>query len=323
MYTIESLRQKVQNRFEQAGLFEDHAREMTEQLLYSELRGISSHGLVRIKWVTEQIHKYPLQNARLLVQNRETELYDAEGVLGYLALNEITEKQEHAEGHTIKYIGIRNTYPTGALSYFAEKLAAKGWVVLMSSTSPRRVGLYGDDKGLVGTNPWTFALPVETQYGGQVVVDVSLSEITHGQCLKAVAIGHPLPHYAASQPGGAAIKQPEDLWKDNKWNAILHPVGQDKGFKTFGVMWSLHAMGSRMFGLDGEEHHGTFMLLMSPSMWEPVIPASEVIKGFQEETNLLRMSKVAHVPGEGRMSRLQERREQITLSQEIVDMFEI
>ncbi|MDT2241693.1 Ldh family oxidoreductase [Paenibacillus larvae] len=60
-YTIESLRQKVQNRFEQAGLSEYQAREMSEQLLYAEMRGISSHGLVRIKWVTEQLHKYPLR----------------------------------------------------------------------------------------------------------------------------------------------------------------------------------------------------------------------------------------------------------------------
>ncbi|MEV2501098.1 Ldh family oxidoreductase [Paenibacillus larvae] len=321
-YTIESLRQKVQNRFEQAGLSEYQAREMSEQLLYAEMRGISSHGLVRIKWVTEQLHKYPLKNVRLLLQNREAELYDADGVLGYLALNEVAEKEQRFEGQTIKFIGIRNTYPTGALSYFSEKLAAKGWIVLMSSTSPRRVGLYGDDKGLVGTNPWTFTLPVETNYSGQVVVDVSLSEITHGQCLKAVEAGQPLPNYAASQPGGLAINHPDDLWKEGNWNAILHPVGRDKGFKPFGVMWSLHVMGSRMLGLDGVESHGTFILLLSPSMWEPIIPAYEVIKGFNEEVKLLSMSKVAHVPGEGRMSRLKEQKDQITVTQEIVNMFD-
>ncbi|AVF26692.1 oxidoreductase-like protein [Paenibacillus larvae subsp. larvae] len=43
-YTIESLHQKVQNRFEQAGLSEYQSREMSEQLLYAEMRGKGNKG---------------------------------------------------------------------------------------------------------------------------------------------------------------------------------------------------------------------------------------------------------------------------------------
>jgi LDH2 family malate/lactate/ureidoglycolate dehydrogenase len=322
VYKIEGLIKKVEERFAKAGLDRNQAKEITNQLLYAEQRGISSHGLVRIKWIMEQVSEYSKPNADLLIENGVTELYDANGVLGYLALNDIAERQGEAIDKSIKYIGIRNTYPTGALSYFAEKLAAKGWIVLMSSTSPRRVGLHGDKSGIVGTNPWTFALPINTKLGGYVVVDVSLSELTHGQCLNAATTGQSLPTYAASQPGGAPINHPEDLWKDGNWNAVLHPIGREKGFKTFGVMWSLHTLGSRMLNLNGENEHGTFMLLMSPSMWEPVISASDITFGLKEEIQLLQESNVAHVPGEGRMSRFLQQQDEIILAREIVELIE-
>jgi LDH2 family malate/lactate/ureidoglycolate dehydrogenase len=322
VYTREQLFPVVQQRFERCGLSVQNAQELTEQLFYSEQRGIESHGLVRIKWIVEQLHKYPRDHVQLLAQKSGCELYDAHGVLGYLALNQVVESQRTADEETIKFIGIRDTYPTGALSYFAEKLASKGWIVLMSSTSPRRVGLYGDNSPLVGTNPWTFALPIQTQYGGHVVVDVSLAEVTHGQCLKLVSTGLSMPSFAASQPGGMEIKHPDDLWKDGKWNAIIHPIGRDKAYKSFGVMWSLHVMGSRILGIDDDNMYGTFILLLSPKMWEPIISREKILEGLEEEIEILRRSKVAHVPGEGRMKKFNERQNRIVLEDEIIKMLE-
>jgi ureidoglycolate dehydrogenase (NAD+) len=180
--TVKELHQKVRERFMKEGLCEEDATELTEHFMYSELRGIKSHGLVRIKWILDQLHKYPEREIKQILVNGPCELYDAANVLGYLALKQVVDMQGNAEKQTIKVLGVQNTYPTGTLSYFAEKLSQKGWIVLLTSTSPRRVGLYGDDHPLVGTNPWTFSLPNKTSLGGNVVVDTSLAEVTHGQC---------------------------------------------------------------------------------------------------------------------------------------------
>jgi LDH2 family malate/lactate/ureidoglycolate dehydrogenase len=312
---------RVQNTVKQvfvnAGLMDKQAHELTEQLLYSEQRGVTSHGLVRIQWILDQLHKYPNNSPVQLLQNEMTELYDADGVLGYVALNEIVKKQADAKGGKIKMIGVKNTYPTGALSYFAEKLAEKGWVVLMSSSSPRRVGMKGDDKALVGTNPWTFATPVKASNGGYAIVDTSLAELTHGQCLKHLSTGQPLPASAASISGGGVINNSSDLWDDGKWNAIIHTVGGEKAYKSFSVMWSLHMMASKMLGLDGDKNHGTFFILMSPSMWEPVISAEEVLAGMKAEVAFIETSKVAHVPGAGKFGKLQQNSEFIAISDDI------
>ncbi|MFS1894661.1 Ldh family oxidoreductase [Vibrio lentus] len=314
---IELLQSMVKKIFVDAQLSDKQANELTEQLLYSEQRGVTSHGLVRVKWIIDQLHKYPKKSPIQLLKNEITELYDASGVLGYVALNEIVKQQGAAKNKKIKMIGIKNTYPTGALSYFAEKLAEKGWVVLMSSTSPRRVGVNGDDKALVGTNPWTFATPVKATNGGYAIVDTSLAELTHGQCLKHLSTGQPLPTSAASVSGGGVIHSSSDLWNDGEWNAIIHTVGDKKAYKSFGVMWSLHMLGSKMLGLDGDKNHGTFFILMSPSMWEPAISAEEVLEGMKAEVAFLETSKVVHVPGSGKFATLQKNREFITLSDDV------
>ena len=315
-YKVEEIRIRIVSRFKEGGLSDLHANEMANQLLYAELRNITSHGLVRVKWVLEQIHKYQNQKLIQLIANDNIELYDGKDMLGYFALNEIVENQTFSNGKTIKFIGARNTYPTGALSYFAEKLAAKGWIVIMSSTSPRRVGLYGDKNPLVGTNPWTFSLPVPTQYGGHVIVDTSLAQLTHGQCLNMLMKRQDLPEYTVSLPGGLKVKEAEDLWNDGKWKAIIHPVGGQNSYKSFSIMWSLHLLGSGFLGLN-EEQYGTFFILMSPEIWEPVIPRNEIFKAFMREVELLRNSEVAHVPGEGKMQHFHENKDKIIISEEL------
>jgi len=317
LYTVDEIRPKINNCFRKAGLTAEDAAELCEQLLYAEMRGIESHGLVRIKWILNQIHQYPNLKVKEVIVKDDCELYDADGVLGYLALSQITNRQKSASNQSIKMIGIQNTYPTGALAYFAEKFAQKGWLVLMSSTSPRRVGLAGDNLPLVGTNPWTFGLPVETPLGGYVVADTSLAELTHGQCLKLLATGKALPKAAASLPGGKEITSPNDFYKDNQWNALIHPIGGPKAYKSFCIMWSLHILGLRMLGISSEDKYGTFILLLSPDMWSPAINREDILKGLTKEVEVFQQSAVAQVPSLDRVKRLLEARNRLEIADDI------
>ena len=98
---IELLQSMVKKIFVDAQLSDKQANELTEQLLYSEQRGVTSHGLVRVKWIIDQLHKYPKKSRIQLLKNEITELYDASGVLGYVALNEIVKQQGAAKNKKI------------------------------------------------------------------------------------------------------------------------------------------------------------------------------------------------------------------------------
>tara|TARA_B100001057_G_scaffold429897_1_gene456279 strand:- start:472 stop:819 length:348 start_codon:yes stop_codon:yes gene_type:complete len=98
---IELLQSVVKKIFVDAQLSDKQANELTEQLLYSEQRGVTSHGLVRVKWIIDQLHKYPKKSPIQLLKNEITELYDASGVLGYVALNEIVKQQGAAKNKKI------------------------------------------------------------------------------------------------------------------------------------------------------------------------------------------------------------------------------
>lgn len=322
LYSMDEIRTKITELFLKAGLSKEASAEISEQLLYAEMRGIESHGLIRIKWILEQIHKYPNSEINSVIKKDTCELYDGNGVLGYLALSQITNQLPSAANQTIKMIGIQNTYPTGALAYFSEKLAQKGWISLMSSSSPRRVGLSGDNMAVVGTDPWTFGLPVKTPLGGYVVADTSLAELTHGQCLKLLSTGKSLPTAAASLPGGAEISSPQDFYKDGKWNAIIHPIGGQKSYKAFCIMWSIHMLAYRMLGLT-DEKSGTFMVLLSPDMWDPAISREDLLEGFNEEIQLMQKTTIVQVPGLDRRKRLQELKDKIKVTKDVASILSL
>lgn len=315
-YRIEQLAEKIVKKFCSVGLSVEESHELCQQLLYAEMRGIQSHGLVRIAWILGQLNKYPRKEVSLLINKNNASLYDASEVLGYLALNQVVDSLPSSDGQTIKMVGIQNTYPTGALAYFSEKLSSKGWISIMSSSSPRRVGLSGDNKPLVGTNPWTFGLPIESPLGGYVVADTSLAELTHGQCLKLLATGNPLPTDAASLPGGKEILSAQDFYKDNQWNALIHPIGGKKSYKAFCIMWSIHILAYRLLAMSGEKD-GTFFILISPEIWSPIIDKESILQGFYDEIKLMESAVVAKIPGLDRREKLNQLNGNIQISTDI------
>lgn len=98
---IELLQSIVKKIFVDAQLSDKQASELTEQLLYSEQHGMTSNGLVRVKWIIDQLHKYLKKSPIKLLKNEMTELYDAIGVLGYAVLNEIVKQQGSAKSKKI------------------------------------------------------------------------------------------------------------------------------------------------------------------------------------------------------------------------------
>jgi LDH2 family malate/lactate/ureidoglycolate dehydrogenase len=316
-YPIREIREKAIQYLCEAGLPHESAEELTKQLLYAEQRGLRTHGLVRLRWLASLLDQYPDSKIQLLLDGGMHQLYDGKGVLGQIALQQVVEQQPTAERFPLRMVGIRHCWPTGVLAYFAEQLCEKGWIVLMSSAAHRRIGIFGDSIPLAGTNPWTFALPVRNAYGGFVVVDVSLSEVTFGEILKQKELNQFLPPHAVSLPGGIPTQDPNQLWENGKFIGFMHSVGREKAYKTLNILWSLHVLTTRLLENNGTDEFGTTLLLISPAIWEPVIPREEILRGLEEEIEVVRQAKKFHVPGEGRSMRLKENRDTIPVPEEI------
>jgi LDH2 family malate/lactate/ureidoglycolate dehydrogenase len=72
-------------------------------------------------------------------------------------------------------------FPTGALGYWARRLAAGGLVAVLTATSPRRLPPPGGGDPLTGTDPLAIAIP--SSDGEPIVTDVSMGAVTHGDVI--------------------------------------------------------------------------------------------------------------------------------------------
>jgi LDH2 family malate/lactate/ureidoglycolate dehydrogenase len=165
-----------------------------------EARGKLGHGFSRIPWLAEQ----PIDFGARATKRRGddgVDRWDGNGAVGYLTLAAVCDDLVAQEIDGVRLVVASPCFPTGALGYWARRLATGGYVALVTATSPRRLPPPGGGTPLTGTNPLAIAIP--SSDGASVVADVSMGAVTHGDVIagharpeELVPFGGPLAHKA-------------------------------------------------------------------------------------------------------------------------------
>src|SRR6478752_3423745 len=168
------------------GFGEADARTLADHFLDAEARGKPGHGLSRVEWLaTLPVEVDPAARPERLLAEPGYERWDGNGALGYLTLAAIVEAQlAEPPGHA-RVVVAQRTFPTGALGYWARKLALGGLVAAVTATSPARLGHPDGGPKLAGTNPLALAIP--SPAGNPVVADVSMGAVTFGDVVAGLA----------------------------------------------------------------------------------------------------------------------------------------
>ena len=211
------------------GLDADAAEVMFDHFADSERRGKLGHGFSRISWLETQgfdLAARPVKGA----SGNGVEHWDANGALGYLTLAAICDDVIREGVVGAKLIVAPGCFPTGALGYWARRVATGGYVAVLTATSPRRLPPPTGGPPLTGTNPLAIAIP--SSGGEPLVTDVSMGAVTHGD----VIAGH---------------ARPEELV----------PFGGALAHKAFAL-----AVGLELFvsALAGPDHHSAVLLVARP-----------------------------------------------------------
>jgi (2R)-3-sulfolactate dehydrogenase (NADP+) len=88
-------------------------------------------------------------------------------------------------------LAVRNSYNCGVLGYHTERIAAHGLVALGFTNAPASIAPWGALKPVLGTNPWSLAVPGEG--GAAFVIDQSASVVAKSEVMKRARAGEPLP----------------------------------------------------------------------------------------------------------------------------------
>lgn len=205
---------------------EAHAAQQVDLLLEAELRGVSSHGLLRLERILARIangvsdagargsHTW-LGGAFLSV--------DGERGLGPVVANFALEALKERVLETgVAVAAIRNSNHIGMLSWYAERTAAAGFSCIALSTSEALVHPWGGSRAMIGTNPIAIGVPT----GGEpFVMDMATSLVSMGEIYDHANRGEPIPAGWALDADGRETTDPEAA----KAGSIA-PFGQAKGY---------------------------------------------------------------------------------------------
>jgi LDH2 family malate/lactate/ureidoglycolate dehydrogenase len=181
------------------GLDAGAAEVLFDHFADSERRGKLGHGFSRIRWLETQSFDWSARPVRG-TSSEGIDRWDANGALGYLTLAAICDDVIRDGVVGSKLIVASGCFPTGALGYWARRLAAAGYVAVVTATSPRRLPPPSGGPPLTGTNPLAIAIP--SSDGEPLVSDVSMGAVTHGD----VIAGHAQPEELVPFGGELAHK---------------------------------------------------------------------------------------------------------------------
>ena len=186
----------------------EEAELMKEVVMFGELAGKPSHGLLRlfkenygvftdtITGIPEYIHK-----------TKVSTIIEAHGnpgmLIGPLATKEVIRLAKETGVGIVGTKGSINS--TGSLSYYCEKIAKENLIgVIMTHASPMTVA-FSSKKALFGTNPLAFGIP---SIPHPIIFDMATSAITFGAIAKYKAAGKKLPENLAVDKEGKSTTDP-------------------------------------------------------------------------------------------------------------------
>jgi LDH2 family malate/lactate/ureidoglycolate dehydrogenase len=183
MYTHEYLSDFTQQVFIKMGCSREHAEMAAKVFLAAELRGLASHGMIRIKdyyqlWEADRINTKP--DIRIIHETPSTAVVDGDGAIGMIAATRSMEIAiEKAEKCGSGWVSTRGSNHYGIAGYYA-MMALKHDMIGMSMTNanPLVAPTYSVSR-LLGTNPIAVAVPAGTQ--PPFVADFATTPIARGK----------------------------------------------------------------------------------------------------------------------------------------------
>lgn len=214
------------------GYTADEAPIILEVLLYAQLRG-NNQGVIKLTGAGMPRHP----NAKPIEIARETKLSALLNGNQTQGMVVMTHAMNMALGKAREYgFGIVGTFntssSTGAIGYYANKIAAQDFIGFVFAGSPPYVTTYGSYERLFGTNPLAIGLPTTAD---PLVLDLTTSAMAYFGLVEAKLAGRPIPPDVAFDKNGQPTSDPAVALE-----GALRPF--DRGHKSAGLSLIVEAL---------------------------------------------------------------------------------
>jgi ureidoglycolate dehydrogenase (NAD+) len=299
---------------EKLGLRAADARLVAETLVAANLRGVDSHGVVRLPHYATRLRNGTVKARPSITAQRtgpSAGVVEGDAGMGQLvAARAMNEAIALARESGVGAVVARNSSHCGACAWFVEMAAKEGMIGVALTHTDSIMVPPGMKRIFLGSNPIAFGAPGERE---PFIVDMSTTHVAWGKILVARQEGKPIPPDWGVDAHGQPTTDP---------NAAvgLAPTGGHKGYalaamveilcaQLAGVPFGRHV--TKMYGeLEKPRNLGHFMLALDPGRFSDRGIFLAQIRAFTEEMR----AEGALAPGDPeRRSAERRRREGIEL----------
>lgn len=209
-----------------AGVSGEDAAIVADALVAANLRGIDSHGVMRLYNYVERVLRGlidPSARPRVVRDFGAVAVVDGNNGLGYVTAVYASDLAvEKARKHGVGIVGVRNSSHFGMAAYYGIRIAKNGMVGIVLSNAPPAMAPWGGKVARLGTNPVCVAFP---HVGEPIVLDMALSVVARGKIRLAALRNERIPEGWAFDEEGRPTTDPRAALR-----GTLAPIGGPKGY---------------------------------------------------------------------------------------------
>ena len=288
------------------GYDEKDAAYAADTLVETDRRGVDTHGMTRLPfyhWSTTEgvINK----NARLQILRDETPFHmvDADNGLGIIMAPQAVELAiQRAKENGICVMGVQNSNHYGAAGYYAAKCVNEGFITIICSNSPPTTVACGGKERVLGTAPWSMAIPGGNRRPDPVMFDMACTEVSRGTCETALREGRQIPPGWGVDQNGVPSTDPAEVL-----NGSLLPLGGIKGYcltvllEAFSSILTFASFGNGTNMFADRPNTSHFILLLDPARFGDIATYKNGVDEYVENIKnspLAPDAKEIIIPGE-------------------------
>jgi LDH2 family malate/lactate/ureidoglycolate dehydrogenase len=215
--------------FTATGMPEEGARLTAETLVVADLRGVESHGTMRLPIYVQRLLRGVMAakpNITVRRQTRSTAVVDGDNGMGQVVsayAMDLAIKKAESEGEPA-FVSVGNSNHFGAAAYFVEMAARHHMIGFAYTISGiNHMVPWGGAEAMLGNNPFAVAFPLPAS--PPIVLDMACSVAARGKIMVAAKEGKPIPaDWAVDRYGAPTTDAQEAL------AGFVSPVGGPKGY---------------------------------------------------------------------------------------------
>ena len=290
-----------------SGASSKNAQIVAEHLVGSELRGLPSHGLIRVTQYVDEARSGQLHPAaRPIVSNSTATVVAVDGQWTYGAVAGMQASDlvgEQAQRFGTAFASVRRVQHTGRLGAYTEPLAEKGFLAVAFGAGANRfhrVAPFGGREGRLSTNPISWAIPVAG--GRPLVADFSTSVMPEGRIRVLQAAGKTVPPDVIADHLGRPTEDPAAFYGSPPWPApgFLFPLGGAlSGHKGYALALMAESFATLMSGDDASSpERGNNLAIFAVRGDPELADRAERMVGYMKSAEPIDATRPVMVPGE-------------------------